>query len=376
MSRAAYLEIYGQDPPADAIWGADISWYQATNGLSLDSAVLDGTWADLVGWAQWVTIRASYGSSGDDGAQGAHVEYADRHGFTGRLGGYHFFYANNVAAQANNYLNRIAGLRDRFTHHMCDAEASPVAPAAQIAEFCDRVSQATGQPCVPYAGWSYLNQSGDPGRHGLWLPHYASASYRAWAPAPGSADLWQAPYTPDFLGYGFPLCWQFGSLSATHGHLDLNMGNAPFAQLLGVGGSLGPASTPTTPPSPWEEDEIMRQYRDVSTQTVYAVFGCFKCQLESDEVRQAWQTMGILAPPDQYFEQSPGVMSEFLLLNQDTFSSMMGAIGGVSAQVGALAARPPAVTPPAPILPVDKAAVLAAATADELLAALKGKLNA
>jgi GH25 family lysozyme M1 (1,4-beta-N-acetylmuramidase) len=225
MSRDAYIEVYGQEPPPNAHFGADISYWQDR-----------GVWADLVTFAEFVNIRCSYGRNSEDGKQNLHVQWADEHGYNGKLGGYHFYYAGNPSAQANNYLYQSSDIRDRLSHHMVDAEAAPIAGIGELEEWCQIVEQATGQPTIIYSGWSYLNGSGSSGRH-LWLPHYASRSYTAWNGTPGSWDSWNAPYTPDWYGQRNPTVWQFTSLTNRHGHLDVNIGTEPMAQLFGLGQS-------------------------------------------------------------------------------------------------------------------------------------------
>ena len=233
MSRNAYLEVYGQEPPANAHYGADISYWQDTS-----------IWGDLVNWAEWVTIRCSYGHYSDDGMQESHVAAADAYGFQGKLGGYHFYYSGDPYQQANNYLYQAGNILDRFSHHMVDAEASPVADIGQLETCCNVVEQATGRPAlIAYSGWSYLNQSGATSRP-LWLPHYASSRYTAWNGTPGSWDTWNAPYTPDWYGVRNPAIWQFSSLTNTHGHLDLNVGTEELAQVLGLGQSEEEDMTP------------------------------------------------------------------------------------------------------------------------------------
>jgi hypothetical protein len=227
VSANAYREVYGQEPPAGAHFGADISWWQGTD-----------IWADLVNWAEWVTIRCSYGNSSEDGREEAHVAAANAYGYSGKLGGYHFYYAGDPVAQANNYLYQSSNIRGQFSHHMVDAEATPVADIGQLETWCDIVGAATGQPtfAVIYSGWSYLNGSGPTDRQ-IWLPHYASSRYTAWNGTPGSWDTYNAPWTPDWYGQRNPAIWQYASLTGTHGHLDLNVGTDEAAQLLGLGGS-------------------------------------------------------------------------------------------------------------------------------------------
>lgn len=239
MSRQAYLEIYGQEPPEGARFGADLSWFQSSSdGESLDSGVLNDMWAGLAGWAEYVCIRCSYGSNGDDGAETAHVQYADRHGYAGTLGGYHYQIPGaSPASNAANYLRRSAPLADRFVFDMLDVEEGTTAQA--IEETLDRISQAKQRECLLYSGKSIMDNAGFLSRkRPLWVAHYASRSYAAWHPT-SDWRLWQAPYMPNQYGTDYPTAWQFTSFTANHGHLDLNITTTPAA--FGLDGALGPA---------------------------------------------------------------------------------------------------------------------------------------
>jgi hypothetical protein len=85
-------------------------------------------------------------------------------------------------------------------------------------------------------------------------------------------------------------------------------------------------TAPAPAPQPKEDDDMMHQYRDVSNGTVYVTWGMFKSPLEDDGVRQGLMTMGLLAPQDQYFEQNPGMLAEFVTVNQDIFANIAGSV--------------------------------------------------
>lgn len=225
MSRAAYISHYGVAPPAGAVFGADISWFQATeDGESLDHGVAAGYWADIVSWADFVCVRTSYGASGDDGAEGLHFQVADERGYAGSMGTYHFPNVGRSAADnVANYLRRSAPFVERTKYDMLDWEGS-VAPAWYIDESCDRVEQARQRPCFQYGGYSYMDQAGviSCPASKFWLAQYTSSRW-PW----GTYDM------PGQYAGSDPGVWQWSSSTPEHGHLDLNISTTPA--MLGIG---------------------------------------------------------------------------------------------------------------------------------------------
>lgn len=231
MSRGAYEAHFGQAAPDGALFGVDVSWYQAATEYGPDWGVANGYWSDYGGWADFVCVRTSYGSGGDDGAQDLHFQVAGERGYGGPMGTYHFVYAtSSTAANAANYLASSDRFVDRTSFDMLDFEAAPVASGGFVSELCDRIEQARQRPCLIYGGKSYLDQSGTiscPAEK-LWVAQYAAAGSNAWVPTTDWSS-WDAPLVPDQFAGQYPGVWQWSSFTPQHGHLDLNMSTTPAA---------------------------------------------------------------------------------------------------------------------------------------------------
>lgn len=230
MSKGAYENYFQQAAPAGAVFGVDMSWYQASaDGYDVDHSTCLGYWLDVHTWAYFANIRSSYGGSGDDGAQALHMQVADELGYTGKRGMYHFIHAQaGVVANFNNFMRRSEPYADRLTHYMADYEASPNAGADFIKEFCDRVEQARQKPTFNYGGKGYMDAAGFvncPAKQ-LWVAHYPPRGSNAWAPTTDWSS-WDAPLMPDQYAGQYPGCWQWQSLTPEHGHLDLNISTTP-----------------------------------------------------------------------------------------------------------------------------------------------------
>lgn len=224
MSRAAYESFFGVTAPAGAVFGVDISWFQG-----YDYGLAHGYWSDFAGWADFICVRVSYGSSGDDGAQALHFQLADDFGYTKPIGPYHFVHSGpSTWANADNYLRRSAPFLERTSFDMLDFEAAPVASGAYISELCDMVEQARQRPCILYSGKGYIDQAGAiscPAAK-FWTAHYAPAGSNPWVPTTDWSS-WNAPLMPNQMGGEYPGVWQWSSFTAQHGHLDLNISTTP-----------------------------------------------------------------------------------------------------------------------------------------------------
>lgn len=83
----------------------------------------------------------------------------------------------------------------------------------------------------------------------------------------------------------------------------------------------------TEPDEPKEDDmAMMRQFRVDGT--VWAVFGIFKTPLNDDALRVSMMDMGILAPPDEFFEQNPWTLNELVEVNPRDVQRLLAPIGG------------------------------------------------
>lgn len=236
MSREAYIERYQQEPPAGAYFGADVSWYQAASSGALSKARCMQCWEDLVQWADWVTIRTSYGRSGNDGGQGLHIQCAQEVGYTGPLGAYHYIVPSAGAGNCQNFMDRWREYEGIWTHEMWDHEEGLDAGTVWecITRFENECSHREGlyygaKSIADAAGWWAAVRP-------LWPPHYASSRYVAWAPTT-NWNLWQAPYIADAWiaqEIAKKIIWQHGSTSSRHGSLDLNITTSP--ELVGITG--------------------------------------------------------------------------------------------------------------------------------------------
>jgi hypothetical protein len=127
-------------------------------------------------------------------------------------------------------------------------------------------------------------------------------------------------------------------------------------------------STPTNPAPAPQEDDVARQYQDPNG-TVWLVNPPFKTPLNSEGLRGDYQTRGLLAPPDEYFQVNHWTLDEFITVDPaqwakleqtaDLVNQLAGSVTALSGEVRALASAV-AAQPPQPAL--DPAAVV-----DELL---------
>lgn len=224
----AYIEQYNQHPPDGAKWGVDVSWYQATrDGQTLSKSRCLEVWNDIKDWADWATIRTTYGRSGIDGAEEMHLECAREVGFLGEIGAYHYLVPSSGQGNASNYVRRWNQLQGAFKHSMLDHEEGLNYIA--VSQIQDEIEQGLQLPSLDahfyYTGKSVGDSAGWPEpRRNLWAAHYANGRYWAWAPT-ADWSLWQAPYVPgawEALGTR-KLIWQFTSSTSLHGSLDINI---------------------------------------------------------------------------------------------------------------------------------------------------------
>lgn len=248
MSKQAYVNYFGVQPPAGAIHGSDVSWFQATaNGDSLDYGVCRGYWLDIASWADFVAVRYSYGASGDDGAQALHWQLANELGYTGSRIGYHFIHAEaGIQANFNNFMNKTYGDKDMLNAYMVDYEASPNAGATFIKDYCDMVEQTRQKPVANYMGKYYAQAAGTiacPASQ-LWIAQYPPSYYEPWV-------IGGIPDMPNQYANELPGCWQWQSFTPEHGHLDLNISTTP--SLLGLS----------------ESDDFLSALTDAQVQEMY-----------------------------------------------------------------------------------------------------------
>ncbi len=260
MSKAAYENYFRQPAPEGALFGADVSWFQATaNGLTPDYATAKGYWQDLVTWANFVCIRVSYGANGDDGAQALHFQLAQELGYQGKLGVYHFQHAEaGWQANFNNFMAKSAPFVNLIDFYMHDYEASPNAGASYIKTTCTATEDARLKPVSNYGGKGYMDAAGVvacPSAQ-LWVAHYPARSANAWSP---TTD-WNsngAPLMPNQYPNEFPGVWQWQSVTPEHGHLDLNISTTP--EQFGIG--------ETEVPTQAEWDSMIATLNDVANRT-------------------------------------------------------------------------------------------------------------
>lgn len=252
MSRDAYESYFGQTAPADALFGVDMAYPQAYSSPStLDYNLCKGYWLDVHTWADFVCIRTSYGGSGDDGAQGLHFQIANELGFAGAMGPYHFAYKGpGVQANYDNFISRSDPFVDQTSFDMMDYEAAPNVGAGFINQMCDMVEQHRQRTCFVYGGKSYLDAAGTISCEAdkLWIAHYAASGSNALQPTTDWSS-WGAPLMPNQYGAVMPGIWQWSSLTAQHGHLDLNISTLPIEAF---GGEDMAGLTP-------DQDALLRQ---------------------------------------------------------------------------------------------------------------------
>jgi hypothetical protein len=252
MSRDAYEGYFGVAAPADALFGVDMAYPQAYSSPStLDYNFCKGYWLDVHTWADFVCIRTSYGGSGDDGAQGLHFQIAKELSFAGAMGPYHFAYAGpGVQANYDNFISRSEPFVDQTSFDMMDYEAAPNVGAGFINQMCDMVEQKRQRTCFVYGGKSYLDAAGAISCEAdkLWIAHYASSGSNPLQPTTDWSS-WGAPLMPNQYGAVMPGIWQWSSLTAQHGHLDLNISTLPIEAF---GGEDMAGLTP-------EQDQLLRE---------------------------------------------------------------------------------------------------------------------
>jgi hypothetical protein len=289
MSRQAYESYFGQSAPANALFGVDMAYPQAYSGSStLDYNFCKGYWLDIHSWADFVCIRTSYGGSGDDGGQGLHFQIANELGYAGAKGCYHFVYAGpGVQANYNNFISKSDPFADQTTFDMMDYEAAPNVGDAFINQMCDMVEQRRQRTCFVYGGKGYLDAAGGGiscEADKLWIAHYAASGSNAMQPTT-SWSSWGAPLMPNQYGAVMPGIWQWSSLTAQHGHLDLNISTLPRSAF---GGSI-------TPPVDRELFTVS-QYDDIMFRLNMLLTTTKKCKMIS--ARGAWwMTDGIGVVP-------------------------------------------------------------------------------
>lgn len=361
MSRGAYEAHFGQAAPPGALFGVDISWYQAATEAGPDWGIANGYWSDFGGWADFVCVRTSYGAGSWDGAEGLHFQVAAEHGYQKPMGTYHFVYANRgVEGNAANYLASSERFVDRTSFDMLDFEAAPVASGAFVSELCDRIEQARQRPCLIYGGKSYLDQSGPiscPAEK-LWVAQYAAARSNAWVPTTDWSS-WDAPLVPDQFDGQYPGVWQWSSFTPQHGHLDLNISTTPAA----FGGQM-------------EEEDL--------TPDQAATLDWLKSHLLASDMGALallrdiynygiWNNQ-MLIPMVGQLQTVYWNVGNFPASVENEKNTTAGRLAQIQAALAHLQAGDGGEVAVAP--PVDKAAVLADCTIDELVTALKAALKA
>lgn len=208
--RDAYIELYNQEPPPNAHWGTDISWWQ------------DGGWERWNDWAEFVCIRLSYGGSGDDGRQHQHVQAAHSASYAGILGAYHYHVPSAGHGNADNFIAHYREFPEgTFQYVMYDWEEGD--SWENIQSICETIKAAIGQTPLLYLSKSIADNGGCLAVYAPWYASYQNGNYTVPSPTADWGD-WEAPYIPNaYDGYNKPYIWQFGSASNVLGSLDLNM---------------------------------------------------------------------------------------------------------------------------------------------------------
>lgn len=226
MSRIAYESYFGKAAPIEAVFGVDISFFQATwDGNAVDysaAAAYAERWKD---WAQFVCMRVSYGRFSKDESWPLHMQVHSDLRLTCPIGAYHFANFGDVNLEAQNFIAEIQ--KSHFDFLMLDLEAAG-GSTAWVTAFCDIVKNTLGRDIIVYSnkGWMDNNAPDFGARCPYWGSHYASAKSN---PMVGTTDWnsWDAPLIPNqYANQGFGI-WQWQSLTAQHGHLDLNISIHP-----------------------------------------------------------------------------------------------------------------------------------------------------
>lgn len=259
--RQAYERQYGPAPPG-ARFGADVSWWQASQNDAPSYQQALNCWRDrLVSWAEFVCVRVSTGSSGVDSTWPLHMQAADQVGYKGTRGAYHFAYPSynrDPAGEAANFARQFT--RYPFDFAMLDMEdAAGFDVTAWARQWIDAVNAQVTRPLTLYTAQWYTagNMAGTAVAHvPLWVAHYAKGG----VVDPGTG-YYNVPRLPAWSTPP-PAIWQFDSDTPELGSLDLNVAFDPAAVALDAG--LAPADT-----SPPEEDMALTVLQPVERPGLY-----------------------------------------------------------------------------------------------------------
>lgn len=301
----AYRELYNQEPPANAHWGVDISWWQGNWNGRADYETAYQNWLRWSAWAEWVTIRLGYGNYNDDGAQLVHLQVAHDLTYRGLLGAYWYLTPGAGGNNADAFINAVRAVGPETFHHtMIDWEEGM--DWGTVEYICKTVEDTLQLPNLLYLSKSIADNAGSPSGPLTrpWFASYQNGNYTAFAPT-SDWNKWQAPYIPNsYQGYvdsGLPFVWQYGSSSNILGSLDLNI--TLDMSILGSGLSVptpngrGPIQVFDPVDQENTDENTMaagRQMKDVETGTVWLVNPPFKMAMHSDDLRRAYVDLKLI----------------------------------------------------------------------------------
>lgn len=302
----AYRELYNQEPPANAHYGVDISWWQGNwNDVRADYDVAYQNWLRWSAWAEWVTIRLGYGNGNNDGAQLVHLQVAHDLTYRGLLGAYWYLTPGAAENNAQAFLSKFNEIDPKTFHHtMIDWEEGMA--WSTVDYICKTVEDTLQIPNLCYLSKAIADNAGSPPDklHRPWFASYQNGNYTAFAPT-SDWNKWQAPYIPNaYQGYvdsGLPFVWQYGSSSNILGSLDLNI--TLDMSILGSDLSIptpngrGPIQVFDPVDQENTDESTMaagRQLRDVETGTVWLVNPPFKMAMHSDDLRKAYVQLKLI----------------------------------------------------------------------------------
>jgi lysozyme len=217
VSLGAFARLH-PDYGTDWVPGVDVSGHQTADRLAAELA-----------WARWAWIKATEGRTFfEPDVTAAHVEQCRARGVP--YGFYHFAQPSqgDPAGQARHFANAIAAMGGPgIMPPVLDLEAAGGDLNGFALTFLATIEQLTGRRPVLYSYAGFISSNlwaPELGAYPLWLAHYANPGVPAWCPPPWSD--WVA--------------WQWQSVTAEHGHLDVNVARpAWIASLTGGGGGAG-----------------------------------------------------------------------------------------------------------------------------------------
>lgn len=226
MSRLAYESYFGRKAPDGAIFGVDVSFFQATaDGNSYDYPATRDYWLRFKDWAEFVCMRVSYGSSSKDESWSLHLQARAEFGVTSPVGAYHFANFGDVNLEAQNFVAELAKYQWDFAMLDCEHGGGY---SQWIRDFSRIVQQLSGYTVLLYSnkGWMDRNAPDFGAELPYWGSHYPPASSIPFTPTTSWSSN-DAPLIPDqYADVGF-VCWQWQSLTPQYGHLDLNISTHP-----------------------------------------------------------------------------------------------------------------------------------------------------